>query len=98
MIVLVAKYFLKDPQDMDQVLGHLRDMSVSVAEDEPGCVLYHASRSTEDDGLVLLYEHYVDEDALAAHRETPHFKDKVEGSIMPLLERRERELYALEIG
>ncbi len=98
MIVLIARYHLTDAGDLDTVIGHLRDMATQVAAAEPGCVLYHAARSTERDDLVLLYEHYVDEDALAAHRETPHFKEIVEGKIMPMLERRERELYTLVVG
>jgi quinol monooxygenase YgiN len=41
----------------------------------------------------LLYEHYADQGALDAHRNTPHFKEIIEGVIVPLLEKRERELY-----
>jgi quinol monooxygenase YgiN len=48
--------------------------------------------------LFLLYEHYVDEAALAHHRTTPHFQQIIEGKIIPLLEKRERELYALVVG
>ena len=43
--------------------------------------------------LFLLYEHYVDQAALEAHRNTPHFKEIIEGSIVPLLDKREREFY-----
>ena len=46
-----------------------------MAAGEPGCTLYHANRSTENPDLFLLYEHYRDQAALAAHRETPHFKE-----------------------
>jgi quinol monooxygenase YgiN len=53
------------------------------------------SRSTERDDVLLLYEHYTDEASLAAHRETPHFKEIIEGRVIPLLEKRERELYEL---
>ena len=47
----------------------------------------------ENPDLFLLYEHYADQAALAAHRETPHFKEIIEGTIVPLLDKRERELY-----
>ena len=43
--------------------------------------------------LILLYEHYVDQSALEAHRNTPHFKEIIDGSIAPLLDKREREFY-----
>ncbi len=95
MIVLTAKYYLKDPADLDGIVADLTEMAGRVAADEPGCALYHASRSTERDDLVLLYEHYVDEAALIGHRETPHFKEIIEGRIVPKLANRERELYEL---
>ena len=40
-----------------------------------------------------LYEQYIDEAAFDAHRKTPHFQEIVEGIIVPLLDKRERELY-----
>ncbi len=98
MIVLVARYHLRSADDMPAVEEALQTMAGEVHAHEPGCRLYQASRSTEHDTLVLLYEHYVDEAALAAHRETPHFKQLVEGRIVPLLERRERELYELLVS
>jgi len=95
MIVLIAKYYLNDPADVDGIVTDLTAMAAEVAANEPGCALYHASRSTERDDLVLLYEHYVDDAALAGHRETPHFKEIIEGRIVPKLAKRERELYEL---
>ncbi len=92
MIVLVAKYIVKAGQG-DAVAAALRRMAPLVKAGEPGCTLYHANRATENPDLFLLYEHYVDQAALAAHRETPHFKDIIEGTIVPLLEKRERELF-----
>jgi quinol monooxygenase YgiN len=92
MIVLVAKYHVR-PGNADEVAAALHKMAPLVAKGEPGCLLYHANRSTEDENLFLLYEQYADADALAAHRETPHFRDIIEGEIVPLLEKRERELY-----
>ena len=97
MIVLVAKYTVKAGQG-DQVAAALKRMAPLVAAGEPGCTLYHANRSTENPDLFLLYEHYRDEAALAAHRETPHFKEIIEGTIVPMLERRERELYGPVVG
>jgi hypothetical protein len=37
-------------------------------------------------------------DAIAAHRETPHFKEIIEGRIVPLLESREREFFDAVVG
>jgi quinol monooxygenase YgiN len=97
MIVLVARYHGK-PGQGDAIQAALKQMAPRVAADEPGCKLYHACRSQENPDLFLLYEQYMDEAALLAHRETSHFKEIIEGTIVPLLEKRERELYTLVVG
>lgn len=96
MIVLVAKYHVKRGHG-DAVEAALKRMAPLVAEHEPGCPVYQANRSTENADLFLLYEHYVDEQALEAHRHTAHFQEIIEGEVVPLLERRERELYRLVV-
>jgi (4S)-4-hydroxy-5-phosphonooxypentane-2,3-dione isomerase len=93
VIVLVAKYTVKTGQG-DAVEAALRRMAPLVAAGEPGCTLYHANRSTENPDIFLLYEHYTDQAALEAHRATPHFKEIIEGTIVPMLDARQRELYA----
>jgi quinol monooxygenase YgiN len=95
MIVLVAKYYLRSPADVTVVKAALEEMAERVRADEPRCRLYQASSSTEREDLLLLYELYEDEAALAAHRETPHFREIIEGRVVPLLDRREREVYEL---
>jgi quinol monooxygenase YgiN len=97
MIVLVVHYYGK-PGQGDAIEAALKQMAPRVAESEPGCKLYHACRSQENPDLFLLYELYVDEAALLNHRGTPHFQQIIEGTIMPLLEKRERELYTLAVG
>jgi autoinducer 2-degrading protein len=92
MIVLAAYYF-GTPGSGDTVAEKLKEMAVHVKASEPGCLLYHANRSVDNPDNFLLYELYADDDALAAHRETPHFKEIIEGTIIPLLEKRERVFY-----
>ena len=92
MIVLVAKYVVKAGQG-DVVEAALRKMAPLVKASEPGCALYHANRAADNPDLFLLYEHYTDQAALEAHRNTPHFKEIIEGTIVPLLDERQRELY-----
>jgi quinol monooxygenase YgiN len=94
MVVLVAKYFCK-PGKGNEVEKYLKEMKPLVEKNEKGCVVYYANRSNDNKDLFLLYEQYVDQNALEAHRETPHFKEIIEGKIMPLLEKREREVYTL---
>ena len=97
MVVLVAKYHVK-PGHGDTVEAALKRMAPLVKTGEPGCTLYHANRSKDNPDLFLLYEHYRDDAALAAHRETPHFKEIIEGTVIPMLENRARELYELQIS
>ena len=91
MRALLARYHA-EPGNGDLVAATLREMAAAVARDEPGCVTYHAARSTEDPDVFVLYEEYVDEAALLAHRETAHFRALIEGTIVPLLDSREREI------
>lgn len=97
MIVLVARYTVKAGQG-DVVEAALRRMGPLVKAEEPGCTLYHANRSTENPDFFLLYEQYVDDAALAAHRATPYFKELIEGTVAPLLDKREREFYTQVAG
>lgn len=97
MIILVAKYTAK-PGMGDTVAAALARMAPLVKEREPGCLTYQACRSKDNPDFFLLYEQYADEAALAAHREMPHFKEIIEGTIAPLLERREREFFELVAG
>jgi quinol monooxygenase YgiN len=82
----------------EAVLEALVEMVAAIKADEPGCPLFHVCRSLERPDDFLLYEHYVDEAALQAHRETPHFKHIIEGRVVPMLARRERELYRLVVS
>lgn len=97
MIVLVAYYFGL-PGTGDSIEENLKKMAVEVKASESGCLLYHACRSTDNPDNFLLYEHYADQSALEAHRTTPHFQSIIEGTIIPLLEKRERALYGLSVS
>jgi (4S)-4-hydroxy-5-phosphonooxypentane-2,3-dione isomerase len=97
MIVLVAMYTCQ-PGKSDEVLRHLKRMSPLVKQSEPGCAMYQVSRANDNADLLMLYEQYTDETALQTHRETAYFKEIIEGTVIPLLEKRERSFYSLEIS
>ncbi len=97
MRALMARY-TAEPGNGDAVASALKEMAEAVARDEPTCFTYHAARSTDDPDVFVLYEEYVDEAALLAHRETPHFKTLIEGTIVPLLASREREILVPVVG
>ena len=96
MIVLLAKYYAK-PGKVQTVLEQLRQMGELVQEREPGCILYQVSRSQENPDFLLLYEQYVDQAAVEAHRATPHFQSYILDTIIPMLEKREVEYFDLII-
>jgi (4S)-4-hydroxy-5-phosphonooxypentane-2,3-dione isomerase len=97
MIVLVARYYVQTGKG-DLVEAALRRMAPLVQANEPGCRAYQVCRASDNPDYFLLYEQYDDEAALAAHREMPHFKEIIEGTVRPLLERRERDLFTLVAG
>jgi autoinducer 2-degrading protein len=91
MRTMLARYRAK-PGEGDSVETTLQTMAGAVARDEPGCLLYRAARSVEEPDVFVLYEEYVDEAALLAHRETAHFRALIEETVVPLLVSREREV------
>ena len=54
-------------------LKFITEEAADVIAHEPGCLQFIVSRSAENPDLFTLAEFYVDEAALQAHRETPHF-------------------------
>lgn len=96
-VTLIARYYVQ-PGKADVVEAALARMGEAVAADEPACLLYNANVSTDDPNLYCLYEVYEDEAALVAHRDTPHFKEIIEGIIVPVLDKREREVYRRVLG
>lgn len=91
MFVVVARFYAQEGRE-EEVAATLREM-VPISNAEPGCAMYVVNRSAEDPRSFLLYEQYHDRAGFDAHTETPEFKEKILGTVVPLLERREREYY-----
>ena len=89
--VVVATYRVKAGEE-EKVRAVLETMA-PLSRKEPGCLFYQAHRSTEDPGVFLLYEQYLDEAAYKAHMETPHFERYIKGEAIPRLESRVRAFY-----
>lgn len=92
LILMAVKYYVIEGR-MDEVLSGLREMKVLVTEREPGCLSYQVWESRDERDVLLLQEVYVDDAAVLAHRETPHFKTILEARVLPLLKDRVREFY-----
>jgi quinol monooxygenase YgiN len=83
---LIVVRFDPKPGLHDQVEALLRTMVVATRSEE-GNRRYDLFKSADPTGAPLLFlvEHYEDEAAIAAHRETPHYK-QYRIDVMPLLQ------------
>ena len=76
---------------LSEVLRHvaaLREASLA----EPGCLGYEVFEAVHGPGSLLLLEHYRDDAALEAHRQSPHYQAVVVDRILPLLAARQVEI------
>lgn len=92
VITVIAEYLAR-PGKGDEVADVLA-LHVTATRNEPGCLQFSAHRSREEADRFVLYEQYVDEAALTAHRASTHFVSYVEGTIVPLLAERRWAHYA----
>jgi len=60
----------------------------AASRQEPGCVTYVPHQVEGDPDTVLIYEQYKDAKALAAHRETEHFKKHAVGGLFQKMRER----------
>ena len=73
MLILYVDVDVK-PDRIPEFLSAIRDNAACAVRDEPGCLGFDVLQSTEDLTKFVFYEVYRNQDALAAHRQTPHFK------------------------
>lgn len=95
--VLVARYVTQRGRG-DEVAAALAEMGEAVRRAEPECLDYRVGRSVDEPDEFILYEEYVDQRSLEAHRATPHFRAIIEERIVPLLEVRERHVLEPVVG
>jgi quinol monooxygenase YgiN len=78
------------PEDRADVAETLRQLAAA-SRQEPGCVSYIPHQVEDDPDTVLIYEQYVDAKALAAHRESDHFKKHAVGGLYQKMRERSVE-------
>jgi len=88
-MVSFVVWFKFATEDRDEVAEMLRKLA-DASRKEPGCVSYIPHHLQDDPDTVLIYEQYRDDQALAAHRDSPHFKQYGVGGIFQKM--RERKL------
>jgi quinol monooxygenase YgiN len=76
-------------EDRAEIAETLRQLT-KASRQEPGCVSYVPHQMEDDPDTMLIYEQYRDEAALAAHRESQHFKVHAVGGLYQKM--RERSL------
>jgi quinol monooxygenase YgiN len=60
---------------------------------EPGCLMYTVHRHKTDSRRFFIYERYVDEAALEAHHNTPHFQEYAVKALRNIGVRTQGDLY-----
>jgi quinol monooxygenase YgiN len=88
-MVSFVVWFKFASEDRAEVAEMLRQLA-NASRQEPGCVSYIPHQLQDDPDTVLIYEQYRDDQALAAHRDSPHFKQFAVGGIFQRM--RERKL------
>ncbi|MDQ7803480.1 putative quinol monooxygenase [Amycolatopsis sp. A133] len=88
---VIARYTIADNAH-DDVMALLSELA-EASRTEPGTLSFVVYQRPDDPREVVLLERYASREALAAHRETPHFARLVLGEIVPRLESRVVELF-----
>ena len=61
------------PGRREEFLDGMSANAEASVRDEPGCLRFDVCSDAADDHRFVLYELYVDADAFAAHKTSPHF-------------------------
>lgn len=84
------------PEDRAEVAEIVRQLAAE-SRKEPGCLAYLPHHLEDDPDTILIVEQYANEKALAAHRDTKHFKTwGVGGLYQRMKERSVENLFSLD--
>ena len=93
MICVAVTYLIQEGRE-SEALELFRPLAEATRA-EPGCKMYVLHQALDEPRRFFLYEQYVDQAALDAHRSAPHFGKYAKGGLFPILESRSPELYTL---
>ena len=79
-----------DEADHDLIQENLIALTEG-SRQEPGCVSYIAHFVSDDPCSVLIYEQYLDQPSIEAHRATEHFKEHAIGGLYQRMRERHVE-------
>lgn len=86
-ITTFAKWQVREGQ-LENVVLLLKE-AVAKSSAEKGNLKYQIFQGNENENTLMLFEEYIDKEALDFHRNSPHFQEIVVQKIVPLLENRE---------
>jgi quinol monooxygenase YgiN len=86
VIALVATY--RGKEGSGDTIEPLLAQLAAASRREPGNLLYFVNRSLSARDTFVMYEQYVDDAAVDAHRASAHFQDLGVGQVIPMLEER----------
>lgn len=87
--MLVTAVFYTVGAGQEEQAAALLRQAQEASRTEPGCRAYEVSQDVANPARFLLYEVYDDEAALAAHKETDHYRDIVAAQVKPMVVERE---------
>ena len=90
--LVVTALWKAKPDETEAVAGILRRFAPQ-AQKEPGVRAFMIQQSKSEPSEFFFYEVFENEDAFAAHQQTPHFKTLIAGEALPKLLKRERVQY-----
>ena len=91
--LVVTAFWQAKPDENEAVASILRRFAPQ-AQKEPGVRAFMIQQSKSEPSEFFFYEVFENEDAFAAHQQTPHFKALITGEALPKLVKRERAQYA----
>ena len=89
MIHILARWRAQEGKHFE-LMGHMKEMT-AMSRAESGNKRYDVYQNAEDPHMILIDELYTSEEAVQAHRGSPHFKNIVEGKIATILASRSSE-------
>jgi len=84
MVTIIFRMKIKDGKE-DEALDRLRKMCDAVEANELKTLAYVFHQAKDNPSEVVLFEHYVDDEALQAHMRTPHMGE-LRGSLPELFD------------
>ncbi len=91
-MVVLAVTWMANPGNEAEVAAIFSKLE-QASRQEPGCLMYVVHRHRSDPQRFFIYEQYVDDQALEAHRQSTHFQQYAVRALRDIGERREGELY-----